>query len=129
MTETEKEFWYFITVGGIGPRAAALKHLPCRLDVSARAIEGMQTRLSSLLWPVIGKARKPRRLLPELKGKVRQIRRVRRTRSKMWKRLWVVHEEDNIKGEAVEVAVRQLGDRRQESEDMVAPCYKKARGD
>lgn len=124
MTETEKEFFeYFITVGGIGPRAA-LKALTMPVGRIARAIEDADTAVLTTL-PGIGK-QKAAKIIAELKGKVDRFAITPDEDQQMEKAVGGT-EEDNIMGEAIEVLM-QLGYRRQESEDMVRRAIRKHEG-
>ncbi|HXL04899.1 MAG TPA: Holliday junction ATP-dependent DNA helicase RuvA [Bacillota bacterium] len=121
MTETEKAFFeYFITVGGIGPRAA-LKAFTMPVGRIARAIEdGDSTVLTTL--PGIGK-QKAKKIIAELKGKVDKFA-VTPDEDRDVEQAVGVTEEDNIIEEAIEVLM-QLGYKRQESEEMVRRAIRK----
>ena len=121
MTETEKAFFErFITVGGIGPRAA-LKALTMPVGRIARAIEDGDSAILTTL-PGIGK-QKAAKIIAELKGKVDRFA-VTPDEDKDVVPPRGVTEEDNIIEEAIEVLM-QLGYRRQESEDMVRRAIRK----
>jgi Holliday junction DNA helicase RuvA len=121
MTETEKEFFErFITVGGIGPRAA-LKALTMPVGRIARAIEDGDSVVLTTL-PGIGK-QKAAKIIAELKGKVARFA-VTPDEERDVERATGVTEEDDIVEEAIEVLM-QLGYRRQESEDMVRRAIRK----
>lgn len=121
MTETEKAFFErFITVGGIGPRAA-LKALTMPVGRIARAIEDGDSAILTTL-PGIGK-QKAAKIIAELKGKVDRFA-VTPDEDKDVVPPRGVTEEDNIVEEAIEVLM-QLGYRRQESEDMVRRAIRK----
>ena len=121
MTETENAFFeYFITVGGIGPRAA-LKAFTMPVGRIARAIEdGDSTVLTTL--PGIGK-QKAKKIIAELKGKVDKFA-VTPDEDRDVEQAVGVTEEDNIIEEAIEVLM-QLGYKRQESEEMVRRAIRK----
>ncbi|NLS45664.1 MAG: hypothetical protein GX969_08015 [Firmicutes bacterium] len=116
MTEAEKGFFeYFITVGGIGPRAA-LKALTMPAEHIARAIEdGNNSVLTTL--PGIGKQRAAK-IIAELKGKLGKFAIASDQKDADVETYMDATGEDNILEEAIEVLI-QLGYRRQESEDMV----------
>ena len=121
MSETEKAFFErFITVGGIGPRAA-LKALTMPVGRIARAIEDGDSAVLTTL-PGIGK-QKAAKIIAELKGKVDRFA-VTPDEDKDVATPGGVTEEDNIAEEAIEVLM-QLGYRRQESEDMVRRAIRK----
>ena len=121
MSETEKAFFErFITVGGIGPRAA-LKALTMPVGRIARAIEDADSAILTTL-PGIGK-QKAAKIIAELKGKVDRFA-VTPDEDKDVVPPRGVTEEDNIIEEAIEVLM-QLGYRRQESEDMVRRAIRK----
>lgn len=121
MTETEKAFFeYFITVGGIGPRAA-LKAFTMPVGRIARAIEDGDSIVLTTL-PGIGK-QKAKKIIAELKGKVDKFA-VTPDEDRDVEQAVGVTEEDNIIEEAIEVLM-QLGYRRQESEDMVRRAIRK----
>ena len=121
MSETEKAFFErFITVGGIGPRAA-LKALTMPVGRIARAIEDGDSAVLTTL-PGIGK-QKAAKIIAELKGKVDRFA-VTPDEDKDVATPRGVTEEDNIAEEAIEVLM-QLGYRRQESEDMVRRAIRK----
>jgi Holliday junction DNA helicase RuvA len=121
MSETEKAFFErFITVGGIGPRAA-LKALTMPVGRIARAIEDGDSAVLTTL-PGIGK-QKAAKIIAELKGKVERFA-VTPDEDKDVVTPRGVTEEDNIAEEAIEVLM-QLGYRRQESEDMVRRAIRK----
>jgi Holliday junction DNA helicase RuvA len=121
MSETEKAFFErFITVGGIGPRAA-LKALTMPVGRIARAIEDGDSVVLTTL-PGIGK-QKAAKIIAELKGKVDRFA-VTPDEDKDVATPGGVTEEDNIAEEAIEVLM-QLGYRRQESEDMVRRAIRK----
>jgi len=121
ISETEKAFFeHFITVGGIGPRAA-LKALTMPAGRIARAIEdGDIPALTTL--PGIGK-QKAKKIIAELKGKVERFA-VAPDEDKGVEQAVGVTEEDNIIEEAIEVLM-QLGYKRQESEEMVRRAIRK----
>ncbi|MDI7248352.1 MAG: Holliday junction ATP-dependent DNA helicase RuvA [Bacillota bacterium] len=131
LSEVDKDFFeHFITVGGIGPRAA-LKALAIPAPRVARAIEsGDIVTLSSL--PGIGK-QKAAKIVAELKGKV--------TRFALWTEEEAEAEAgaaraglgagarasepgDEVAAEALEVLL-QLGYRRQEAEEMIRQAMAK----
>ncbi|MGB4632767.1 MAG: Holliday junction branch migration protein RuvA [Bacillota bacterium] len=120
-SETEKEFFErFITVGGIGPRAA-LKAMTLPAGRIARAIEeGDRAVLTTL--PGIGK-QKAAKIIAELKGKLDRFVVVP-DEDEAVAAPEGVPKEDNFMEEAVEVLM-QLGYRRQESEDMVRRVIRK----
>jgi Holliday junction DNA helicase RuvA len=121
MSETEKAFFErFITVGGIGPRAA-LKALTMPVGRIARAIEDGDSAILTTL-PGIGK-QKAAKIIAELKGKVDRFA-VTPDEEKDAVTPRDVTEEGNIAEEAIEVLM-QLGYRRQESEDMVRRAIRK----
>ena len=121
MSETEKAFFErFITVGGIGPRAA-LKALTMPVGRIARAIEDGDSVVLTTL-PGIGK-QKAAKIIAELKGKVDRFA-VTPDEDKDVVTPRDVTEEGNIAEEAIEVLM-QLGYRRQESEDMVRRAIRK----
>lgn len=121
MNDTEKAFFErFITVGGIGPRAA-LKALTMPVGRIARAIEDADSAILTTL-PGIGK-QKAAKIIAELKGKVDRFA-VTPDEDKDVVPPRGVTEEDNIIEEAIEVLM-QLGYRRQESEDMVRRAIRK----
>jgi Holliday junction DNA helicase RuvA len=121
MSETEKAFFErFITVGGIGPRAA-LKALTMPVGRIARAIEDGDSAILTTL-PGIGK-QKAAKIIAELKGKVDRFA-VTPDEDKDVVTPRDVTEEGNIAEEAIEVLM-QLGYRRQESEDMVRRAIRK----
>jgi Holliday junction DNA helicase RuvA len=121
MSETEKAFFErFITVGGIGPRAA-LKALTLPVGRIARAIEDGDNAVLTTL-PGIGK-QKAGKIIAELKGKVDRFA-IALDEDKDAVMPAGVTEEGNITEEAIEVLM-QLGYRRQESEDMVRRAVRK----
>lgn len=121
MSETEKEFFeHFITVGGIGPRAA-LKALTMPVGRIARAIEDGDVPVLTTL-PGIGK-QKAAKIIAQLKGKVDRFALAPDEDKEMATPRGVT-EEDNILEEAIEVLM-QLGYRRQESESMVRRAIRK----
>ncbi len=121
MSETEKAFFErFITVGGIGPRAA-LKALTMPVGRIARAIQDGDSAVLTTL-PGIGK-QKAAKIIAELKGKVDRFA-VTPDEEKDAVTPRDVTEEGNIAEEAIEVLM-QLGYRRQESEDMVRRAIRK----
>jgi Holliday junction DNA helicase RuvA len=121
MSGTEKAFFErFITVGGIGPRAA-LKALAMPVGRIARAIEDGDSAILTTL-PGIGK-QKAAKIIAELKGKVDRFA-VTPDEDKDVVTPAGVTEDDNIVEEAIEVLM-QLGYRRQESEDMVRRAIRK----
>ena len=121
MTETEKAFFeYFITVGGIGPRAA-LKAFTMPVGRIARAIEDRDSTVLTTL-PGIGK-QKAKKIIAELKGKVDKFA-VTPDEDRDVEQAVGVTEEDNIIEEAIEVLM-QLGYKRQESEEMVRRAIRK----
>lgn len=121
MTETEKAFFeYFITVGGIGPRAA-LKAFTMPVGRIARAIEDGDSIVLTTL-PGIGK-QKAKKIIAELKGKVDKFA-VTPDEDRDVEQAVGVTEEDNIIEEAIEVLM-QLGYKRQESEEMVRRAIRK----
>jgi Holliday junction DNA helicase RuvA len=119
LSELDKEFFeHFITVGGIGPRAA-LKALVIPAPRIARAIENQDiATLSSL--PGIGK-QKAAKIVAELKGKVArfalgvEVDGERKARTETPVQAEPV---DEVAAEALEVLL-QLGYKRQEAEDMI----------
>ena len=120
-TDAEKGFFeYFITVGGIGPRAA-LKALTMPVGRIARAIEEGDNAVLTTL-PGIGK-QKSAKIIAELKGKVGKFAVAVDEDAESESHV-VAAEEDNIVEEAIEVLL-QLGYRRQESEDMVRHAIRK----
>jgi len=120
-TDMEKEFFeYFITVGGIGPRAA-LKALTMPVGRIARAIEDGDAAILTTL-PGIGK-QKAKKVIAELKGKVDRFA-VTPDEDRDIERPPGVAEDDNIVEEAIAVLM-QLGYRRQESEEMVRRAVRK----
>jgi Holliday junction DNA helicase RuvA len=121
MSETEKAFFeHFITVGGIGPRAA-LKALTMPAGRIARAIEDGDVPVLTTL-PGIGKQRAAK-IIAELKGKVDRFA-VAPDEDRDVVTPPGVTGEDNIVEEAIEVLM-QLGYRRQEAEDMVRRAIRK----
>lgn len=121
MTDAEKAFFErFITVGGIGPRAA-LKALTMPVGRIARAIEEGDSAVLTTL-PGIGK-QKAAKIIAELKGKVGQFVIAIDEKADV-ERPAVITKEDNVIEEAIEVLL-QLGYRRQESEEMVRRAIRK----
>ncbi|MGE5592087.1 MAG: Holliday junction branch migration protein RuvA [Betaproteobacteria bacterium] len=125
LSEIDKEFFeHFITVGGIGPRAA-LKALAVPTPRVARAIEDSDiATLSSL--PGIGKQRAAK-IVAELKGKVGRFA-LRAEGEEAERRAEggaaapataaAAAPVDEVAAEALEVLL-QLGYRRQEAEEMI----------
>ena len=121
VTDAEKGFFeHFITVGGIGPRAA-LKALTMPVGRIARAIEEGDSSVLTTL-PGIGK-QKAAKIIAELKGKVGRFA-VAVDEDVDFESRIVISEEDDVVEEAIEVLL-QLGYRRQESEDMVRHAIRK----
>lgn len=121
MTDAEKAFFErFITVGGIGPRAA-LKALTMPVGRIARAIEEGDSAVLTTL-PGIGK-QKAAKIIAELKGKVGQFVIAIDEKADV-ERPAVITKEDNVIEEAIAVLL-QLGYRRQESEEMVRRAIRK----
>lgn len=117
MSEVDRGFFeHFITVGGIGPRAA-LKALAIPAPRIARAIESEDiVTLSSL--PGIGK-QKAAKIVAELKGKVTRFAlSVEGEAGEKAEAPAAVEPADEVVAEALEVLL-QLGYRRQEAEDMI----------
>lgn len=121
MKQVDKEFFeHFITVGGIGPRAA-LKALTIPAHRIARAIENEDiVTLSSL--PGIGK-QKAAKIIAELKGKVARFALVKEEEAEP-EAPAAVMAEDDIVVEALDV-LSQLGYKRQEAEDMIRQAMSK----
>ncbi len=116
-SEVDRGFFeHFITVGGIGPRAA-LKALAIPAPRIARAIESEDiVTLSSL--PGIGK-QKAAKIVAELKGKVTRFAlSVGGEAGEKAEAPAAVEPADEVVAEALEVLL-QLGYRRQEAEDMI----------
>ncbi len=121
MTDAEKAFFErFITVGGIGPRAA-LKALTMPVGRIARAIEEGDSAVLTTL-PGIGK-QKAAKIIAELKGKVGQFVIAIDEKADV-ERPAVITKEENVIEEAIAVLL-QLGYRRQESEEMVRRAIRK----
>ncbi|NLG79470.1 MAG: Holliday junction branch migration protein RuvA [Firmicutes bacterium] len=125
LTEVDKEFFeHFITVGGIGPRAA-LKALAIPTPRIARAIENADiVTLSSL--PGIGK-QKAAKIVAELKGKVTRFALGVEVEGEVEARAEVpvaAEPVDEVAAEALEVLL-QLGYRRQEAEEMIRQAMAK----
>lgn len=126
LSEVDKEFFeHFITVGGIGPKAA-LKALTVPTPRVARAIEDSDiATLSSL--PGIGKQRAAR-IVAELRGKVGRFalraegeEAERQAGGAVAGRVaaaTAIPPVDEVAAEALEVLL-QLGYRRQEAEEMI----------
>ncbi|MGE5588706.1 MAG: Holliday junction branch migration protein RuvA [Clostridia bacterium] len=117
LSELDKEFFeHFITVGGIGPRAA-LKALAIPTPRIARAIENADiVTLSSL--PGIGK-QKAAKIVAELKGKVSRFALgVEGEQQARAEAPVPVEPVDEVTAEALEVLL-QLGYKRQEAEEMI----------
>ncbi|MEW6104906.1 MAG: Holliday junction branch migration protein RuvA [Bacillota bacterium] len=123
LSEMDKEFFeHFITVGGIGPRAA-LKALAMPTPRIARAIEnGDIVTLSSL--PGIGK-QKAAKIVAELKGKVTRFALGIEGEAEARAEVPVAPEPvDEVAAEALEVLL-QLGYKRQQAEEMIRQAMAK----
>ncbi|MDK2932026.1 MAG: holliday junction helicase RuvA [Bacillota bacterium] len=123
LSEMDKEFFeHFITVGGIGPRAA-LRALAMPTPRIARAIEnGDIVTLSSL--PGIGK-QKAAKIVAELKGKVTRFALGVEGEVEARAEAPVSAEPvDEVAAEALEVLL-QLGYKRQEAEEMIRQAMAK----
>ncbi|MGE5571509.1 MAG: Holliday junction branch migration protein RuvA [Bacteroidota bacterium] len=127
LSEVDKDFFeHFITVGGIGPRAA-LKALAIPTSRIARAIEsGDIVTLSSL--PGIGK-QKAAKVVAELKGKVTRFALgiEGEAEAKVGTTAAAGAEPapaDEVAAEALDVLL-QLGYKRQEAEDMIRQAMAK----
>ncbi|MGE5584510.1 MAG: Holliday junction branch migration protein RuvA [Bacillota bacterium] len=127
LSEVDKDFFeHFITVGGIGPRAA-LKALAIPTSRIARAIEsGDIVTLSSL--PGIGK-QKAAKIVAELKGKVTRFALgiEGEAEAKVGTTAAAGAEPapaDEVAAEALDVLL-QLGYKRQEAEDMIRQAMAK----
>ncbi|MBC7083314.1 MAG: Holliday junction branch migration protein RuvA [Firmicutes bacterium] len=123
LSEMDKEFFeHFITVGGIGPRAA-LKALAIPTPRIARAIENADIlTLSSL--PGIGK-QKAAKIVAELKGKVTRFALGIEGEAETRAEVPVAPEPvDEVAAEALEVLL-QLGYKRQQAEEMIRQAMAK----
>lgn len=123
LSEMDKEFFeHFITVGGIGPRAA-LKALAIPTPRVARAIENADiVTLSSL--PGIGK-QKAAKIVAELKGKVTRFALSVEGQVEARAEVPVASEPvDEVAAEALDVLL-QLGYKRQEAEEMIRQAIAK----
>ncbi len=124
--QIDKEFFeHFITVGGIGPRAA-LKALAVPAHRIARAIENEDVMALSSL-PGIGR-QKAAKIIAELKGKVTRFALAKEEDGEaVGPASPAALPEDDIAAEALDVLL-QLGYKRQEAEEMVRQAMAK-RGD
>lgn len=118
LNEIEKDFFQrFITVSGVGPKAA-LKALAMPLSVIAKAIdEGNIDFLKSL--PGIGQQR-AREIIAKLQGKVGKYALIQDNEVKAQESV-----DGSVEDEAVEVLV-QLQYRRQEAKEMVRLAKQRA---
>ncbi|MDD5354988.1 MAG: helix-hairpin-helix domain-containing protein [Candidatus Omnitrophica bacterium] len=111
INEVEKEFFeLFITVSGIGPRAA-LKALNKPISIIAKGInEGDVSLLCSL--PGIGKQR-AKEIIAKLQGKIGKFGLMQDTKEST-----IAHIAEDIKKEALEV-LSQLQYKKQEAKEMI----------
>jgi len=117
LNEVERDFFQqFITVSGIGPKAA-LKALAQPISIIAKAIdEGDIDFLKSL--PGIGQQR-AREIVAKLQGKVGKFALIQDADTKIKKSAV-----DDIESEAIEI-LAQLQYKRQEAKEMVRKAYER----
>ena len=120
INEVEKEFFeLFITVSGIGPRAA-LKALNKPISVIAKGInDGDATLLCSL--PGIGKQR-AKEIIAKLQGKMGKFGLIQDSKEKITTQI-----AEDIKKEALEV-LSQLQYKRQEAKEMIEKALERCPG-
>lgn len=117
LNEVERDFFQqFITVSGIGPKAA-LKALAQPLSIIARAIDNGDTDFLKSL-PGIGQQR-AREIIAKLQGKVGKFALIQDSKTN------ALSCESDIESEAVEI-LAQLQYKRQEAKDMVSKARERA---
>ena len=118
LNEIEKEFFEkFITVSGIGPKAA-LKALSQPISIIAQAIDRADTKFLSSL-PGIGPQR-AKEIVARLQGKVGKFGLMQDG-----KELSQIHKKEDLKEEALQVLI-QLQYKKKEAEEMVKKALSRA---
>jgi len=118
LNEIEKEFFEkFITVSGIGPKAA-LRALSQPISVIAQAIDRADTKFLSSL-PGIGPQR-AKEIVARLQGKVGKFGLMQDANQ-----LSQIHKKEDLKEEALQVLI-QLQYKKKEAEEMVKKALSRA---